>query len=588
MNNQKSQPPALSLWCKATAVAMIFSHRITRGGPRLLTAAVVSLLVVTLYLTRFAMPETSLSSLTRPLYDSWQPADDDEASSPDGGLRIVVFGTPDVATVIEGTAGKQEKSWTEKLCEELRCSEHLSYVPKTNSSHGQGVDAALTSNKLWQHVLDTVAANKPDSNAPGHDYTFVKEQYPMPSHPDLMDQITSFISIPQPKTNPKETLWVLNFGTWDIWYLSALPRDLATHYIDSLVLRIFSQLDFLYQEALNERSIAFSDFWLYSPDELIDKTHEPLADWKPQEMESFRVLLPQLFDISITPGWNAARPAPPSPHSKAEQDRNALFLTNRWNEMIAKRISEWNAKSSPKSEQEYENMLEEESYIKLKVASDKKKDNKKKDDKKDKRSSVETQVISDRDVVALYAELTERSADQLAKQAAASAKRSHGKIQKRWRHSAHVSPDVEPIMAPLPRCTAAQFDGQIFISEAIIEQQFRVRNISDHLGRGVRPDTDLAVFDNVNKPCVSGESSPLHQKVCSNPNDYLFFSLFTVSQPAINVIANRASVIVYDTLLLQKPGTTKNASESSEKAGGTAAAGEITHNPADAATSHTV
>ncbi|KAL1901630.1 hypothetical protein Cpir12675_000320 [Ceratocystis pirilliformis] len=561
------------------------------------------------------MPEASLSSLTKPLYNSWQPTSDDQ-TPPGGGLRIVVFGTPDVATAINGALGKQEKSWTEKLCEELRCTEHISYVPTTNNSHVQGIDAALTSNTLWQHAIDTATNANIDLGVPGYDYTFIKEQYPMPKHPDLLDQVTSFVSSPQPSTNPKETLWVFNFGTWDIWYLSALPRDLATHYIDSLVIRIFSQLDFLYQESLNERSIAFSDFWHYSSQELADKTRNSYADWEPQEIENFRVLLPQLFDISVSPGWNEARPTPPEPHSKAEQDRNALFLTNRWNEMIAQHISEWNAKEVPTSDQEYDHIIEQKSYAdfakateakakeekekkakeknekekkekekkekekkekeqkekeqkekaqKEKEQKDKEKEQKEKeqDEKQNKRSVLSARQTNSHTLKSLHAELTERSAEKLEKQAAAasSLRNRQNRVHKRWHHSIHGSSTDETIVAPFPRRAAAQFDGQVFISEAIIEQQFRVRNISDHLGRGVRPDTDLAVFDNVNKPCVIGETSPLNQKVCSNPDDYLFYTLFTVNQPAINVIANRASVIVYDTLLLPKPGTVDAAAE---------------------------
>ncbi|KKF97575.1 hypothetical protein CFO_g67 [Ceratocystis platani] len=535
------------------------------------------------------MPEASLSSLTKPLYNSWQPASDDEAP-PGGGLRIVVFGTPDIATAINGASGKQEKSWTEKLCEE--------------------------------HAIDTATNSKIDLSVPGYDYTFIKEQYPMPKHPDLLDQVTSFVSSPQPSTNPKDTLWVFNFGTWDIWYLSALPRDLATHYIDSLVIRIFSQLDFLYQESLNERSIAFSDFWHYSSQELVDKTRNSYADWEPQEIENFRVLLPQLFDISVSPGWNEVRPAPPEPHSKAEQDRNALFLTNRWNEMIAQHISEWNAKEVPTSDQEYDHIVEQKSYAdfakateaeakakqeKEKKAKEKKEKEKKEKEKKEKEKKEKEQeekekkqgekqnkrsVLSARQtnghtLESVHAELTERSAEQLEKQAAAasSLRNRQNRVHKRWHHSIHGSSADETIVAPFPRRAAAQFDGQVFISEAIIEQQFRVRNISDHLGRGVRPDTDLAVFDNVNKPCVTGETSPLNQKVCSNPDNYLFYTLFTVNQPAINVIANRASVIVYDTLLLPKPGTVDAAAEEDRNSEVATKAVERTDSPGSTAKS---
>ena len=40
----------------------------------------------------------------------------------------------------------------------------------------------------------------------------------------------------------------------------------------------------------------------------------------------FRILVPTLFDPSLTPGWHSGRPDIPAIHSKAEQMRNAATL----------------------------------------------------------------------------------------------------------------------------------------------------------------------------------------------------------------------------------------------------------------------
>ncbi|EGO56139.1 hypothetical protein NEUTE1DRAFT_122751 [Neurospora tetrasperma FGSC 2508] len=61
--------------------------------------------------------------------------------------------------------------------------------------------------------------------------------------------------------------------------------------------------------------------------------------------ETFRVFFPSLFDISMAPGWNSNRPETPHPHSKAEQMRNAAKLTDTWNQVMGDKLYAWVDKS---------------------------------------------------------------------------------------------------------------------------------------------------------------------------------------------------------------------------------------------------
>jgi hypothetical protein len=56
---------------------------------------------------------------------------------------------------------------------------------------------------------------------------------------------------------------------------------------------------------------------------------------------SFRVIIPKLFDPTLLPGWLTLRPAPPAPSSIAEQQKNAVYLTERWNNLVENQVTAW-------------------------------------------------------------------------------------------------------------------------------------------------------------------------------------------------------------------------------------------------------
>ncbi|MBE3048041.1 hypothetical protein IMZ48_37140 [Candidatus Bathyarchaeota archaeon] len=231
---------------------------------------------------------------------------------------------------------------------QLSCSSYLSFVPQADSNTP---DPALISNSLYKEALDNLLAQKFEANEPGFDYTWLLDQYPVPAHADLGSQVSSFLASRRPRDPPKETLWVFDFGAWDVWTLSALPREFAETVVDYMVLHLFEQIELLYRTSLSDSSIAFSDFWGYSSPDVIRKLQGgQLTDARP-EMETFRVLIPETLDVSMTPGWQSERPRPPPPHSLPVHMTNALYLTDRWNAAVRAHTTEWEKLPHPTAEE---------------------------------------------------------------------------------------------------------------------------------------------------------------------------------------------------------------------------------------------
>lgn len=211
---------------------------------------------------------------------------------------------------------------------QLNCDLYLSFVQPTDKHGG-----AIVSNSLLEAALARTLSIE-NHTLGGLDYSWLAEKYPIPSHLDLLHQINDFIASPRPRDPPRETLWVLDIGFWDIWSLSALPRKLATRLIETQAQQIFSHIELLYNEAHNNESAAFSDY--YAGMDLAS-----LNTTKSLPRASFQVLIPSPFDVSLTPGFESARSTPPAPHSKVEHMRNAAYLTRYWDKVIQDLVNEW-------------------------------------------------------------------------------------------------------------------------------------------------------------------------------------------------------------------------------------------------------
>lgn len=203
----------------------------------------------------------------------------------------------------------------------------------------------LTSNDIYGtelQALQQVAEQANITANPAADHYFLAEQYPVPEKtPDLEAQVKQFLSLPPSQQVPHQTLWIFTFGTWDIWNMAAMPRDAADKLVDDLASHVFDQIEFLFGEALKVESNAYSSLSQVELDTSTGGTPKTKPDIS--KTESFRIVVPQLFDISLTPGWQA-RPLAPIPHSKAEQMRNAAALTSRWNMRMRGQLLDWQLK----------------------------------------------------------------------------------------------------------------------------------------------------------------------------------------------------------------------------------------------------
>jgi hypothetical protein len=233
----------------------------------------------------------------------------------------------------------------------------------------------MTSTKLYATSVDQSLNLTFEEYGPGLDYNFMLDEFPVDwKVNDLSRQVEEFLAMKKPRHSPAETIWVLSFGMWDIWSLAPEPLDVSEAIVDSAVDQIFVEIERIYASALNDSSIAWSDpesaqptttraqDWVPTPTPDPDKTRAWIKKRGEEakggatieagandlnttiELDTtkhFRILIPKLFDPSLTPGWQEARPTAPAPHSKAEQMRNAAVLTERWNDKLWSGMADW-------------------------------------------------------------------------------------------------------------------------------------------------------------------------------------------------------------------------------------------------------
>ncbi|KAL0934443.1 uncharacterized protein CTRU02_211242 [Colletotrichum truncatum] len=472
--------------CELTFKTLLgfLSTRVLRGGPRLVIQLILAFFALILLGKFFTSPSSDL--LTSGSRWSWSPfgkSDEPVGNGRPGGVRLVAFGSPDIATPSNG----KDKGWTEWLCEELSCSSHHTLIPQISLP-----TQALTSHRHYNATIDKVTRELDQEKAPGYNYDFILEQFPLAEAiADVTAQVDQFLAQPPPKDVPKETVWVFSFGTWDVWTLATLPRELGQGIIDLAVRELFVQIERVYQASLYTESAAFSDFWAYQNAELIQKLNK--ADKSgdavdEREVENFRVIIPELFDISLTPGWHAQRQSPPSPHTKAEQMTNAAHLTDRWNSEIKGRMDEWMRTPDPEPKEGEEKGQFGYVPSKRRVASRRRRD------AKDSEAPTVTAAIR----------------------------------------------------VPFPRRVGAQVDSATFVREAIIERQMRQHRLTDSTGRGNRTEDGQVYYAEAWIPCIwakTGETpeAPGDYSACEKPGDYLFHSPFTLGERAIQETARVAA-----------------------------------------------
>ncbi|KAH9908173.1 hypothetical protein F4778DRAFT_465957 [Xylariomycetidae sp. FL2044] len=597
------------------AISTVYSAKALRGGPRLLLSLAGSVWLVFAATWLFLLGTQYLAldpTHIRTLKPHAIETNDGDAGG--GGLRIVVFGGGDVATpaVSSNEAHGQNTSWTEVLCQQLGCTSHLSFVPQIGTPSGSGGGGGpLVSNHLFEIALDRLAGaprkkkteptsayrtasnpagpEDPDDDADDDDYhTWVSEQYPVPTHADLASQIDAFLALPRDPRHgassppPRETLWVFSFGYWDVWSLAALPRGLAAGVLESEVSALFAHVEVLYREAQKERSIAYSDFFSLSSSSSSSSSSSPsralhnhddrnvtsdaLDDYDNDDMldadghlprPPFRVLIPGLFDISLTPGFAHAysrspaslRPRrPPSPHGAAGHLRNAAFLTGYWNALVARTAAEWLALPDPAAWDEGDllDAWEVEQGVTGSLIDD---SSSSKEGGKKKKNKKRDHEIDDE-----YASVRGRG-----ETGGVGGERGRGKRGRGLRK--------EPI--PLPRREIVRYDMSSHIRGLIMDRQLRdgdlVVDEEDRSGTGGfrevwEPCLSRGVMVGAEEESSKGGDDKDHERSaaagrggdggggdggggarCEKPSEHLFWTEFTVNQRAVDQIGRRAA-----------------------------------------------
>ncbi|KAI0799537.1 hypothetical protein GGR55DRAFT_477688 [Xylaria sp. FL0064] len=418
------------------------------------------------------------------------------------GLRMVVFGGGDVATPALSARkwNAQACEWTEIMCRKLGCDTYLSFVPQTD-----GMGGAVMSNQFVDGAYKRVSASSvvptENDNTVKLDYSWIPEQYPKPYKHDLAAQIDYFLESSRSHRASTESLWIFNVGYWDIWYLTALPRKLATEVLDSSIRDLFFQIERLYQATQGRESVTSPRPYPHTHASDPTDTGSKAAD---TPRAPFRIFLTRVFDISLTPGFASARPSPPHPHSSTTQLRNAAFLTKYWNALLDASAKEWLATLDP-----------------------------------------EDWPVTDKiDIQVIEATVGKHP---LAK--TEGSKKGKGEKEKEKDHD-RSSKESDGNFT-LPRRRLASYGLSSYLQELMIDRQLRNTDLFDHNGLGARPPEDG--FIDITMPCVlkvvghgvtkGGEVVDAGREisVCQDPDNYLFYTEFTVSPRAVYEIGVRAA-----------------------------------------------
>ncbi|RKU41533.1 hypothetical protein DL546_005246 [Coniochaeta pulveracea] len=592
-NKSSQQPVTLQEKFGLGTLLAFCTTKVIRGGPRILlhpktfVPLIACLLVLVLVLKVFPQGYLRYNIWSWHKTKSETSASHGVASdgSVRGGLRVVVFGGHDVATPgrMPGPEyiGTDRRSWTELLCEELNCSSYLVFEPDSALSH------TMTSTKLYAESLDQVANDTAWSDGPGLDYSFLPKTYPVTWNiPDLEEQVSSFLALQKPQKTPAETLWVFSFGTWDIWSLASAPLSTSMPIIDDILSHLFEQVERVYHSTLDESSIAWSDPSVLLEPEAADanttNSKPQQLDFDPDEQDEhrkaqekqlppkqFKILIPKLFDPSMTPGWQTERPGQPAIHSKAEQMRNAADLTEHWNVVLKRFLFSWarTGQAKPKvvhaadppvtfTVGQKKALTGKEAMANLVATPENKKASGKKVGRRIDRNGKLRPIplpalVQPRDVVEPATVPESEPAGITIIDQEAHQKRNQGE-----------SPKVER--------DAILFEMNEYLLDIMVDRELRNAGIQDSNGAGTAPTEEG--FLEVRKACTQdlpneGNAEPSKSwirgraaiptpsssappteatppRICEAPQGHLFFNPFTVSPRAVAAVARQAADMV--------------------------------------------
>lgn len=362
---------------------------------------------------------------------------------------------------------------------------------------------------LYEEVLQALRQNSERTNItdkPASDYYFVPDQYPLPVNtPDLEAQVGQFLSLQPPALVPRQTLWVFTFGTWDVWNLAVLPRSSGEKLIDYLATHLFSQIDRLYEQSLNPESPVYSDITANATqaEDGVSTKRKTAGNG-----DSFNVVLPELFDITLTPGWQT-RPVAPMPHSKAEHMRNAAALTSRWNTKLRAKLDAWEQKgtSSPVGEVK----------TGVKVA----------------RADIRTRSYNAAQEKPPGASPVQEEVQGEGKVAPQGESQDEDQTKDQKENQDGIYPRRKGILS----------NPTMVVLNAMTEGELQRSGLKDSKGRGSLSHNDTMMFPDVWNACLDSHEGA---GSCDLPNDHLFYDAFRIGRLATEEVGQ---VIARDVLL---------------------------------------
>ncbi|EPE28520.1 hypothetical protein GLAREA_09641 [Glarea lozoyensis ATCC 20868] len=240
-------------------------------------------------------------------------------------VNLVVFGDSWVDDTPQSGQSGRGKSWARVVCEEIHCSSYTSFAATQPSDAypANPPTGVMASNAVYRKALEQSRSGSMTNQTD--------------LLPDLGSQIQSFIGGKQSAVrDSRETIFVLSLGFWEVYHYASMEFEFAESTTDSAVDGLFDQIELLYRHAVNNTSTTAQQLESNSS--------------TPANAPVFRVMIPKLIDPSITPGWLTHRPVPLKPSSIAEQQKNAAYLTSRWNLRVENKMIQWMKSNSIENE----------------------------------------------------------------------------------------------------------------------------------------------------------------------------------------------------------------------------------------------
>jgi hypothetical protein len=305
--------------------------------------------------------------------------------------------------------------------------------------------------------------------------------------------VHEFLTLPPPKSRFKQTIFVVSFGIWDIYQYAGLDYAMGQNVTDTAVNELFAQLNILYTHYTNEVTNATTKVETLANTPRSTTSHAP-----------FRVVIPRLFDVTLLPGWISQRPVPLAPSSVAEQQKNAVYLTNRWNSAVENKMGAWV--------------------------------------KEDLTPGAEARVKSRDESQEPKEGETNKEGGEHNEEGEPTGK-EEGEDGTPLEESSTVQPitiEREVFFYDLPK----------YLLDIIVEHQLEDEDLKDASGLG----TGESPFDSVYEPCLKeAGSTPTNgladvngMLVCKNPEDYMFWDSFNVGSIAKEAIGKEIGAMIRD------------------------------------------